>query len=150
MTPTRSLLKAIVAKIAADSGVAGLSTAVGGRVYLSRMVDRMAGASTAKFPYLVVEIVTDDPVGELGSKAAGETIERFRVQFSAFDASDGNSPDTCATVKDKIVTLFDRSTMDMSGDGYGTARCVREPGGTGPRRVEQEWMATVDYIFVFV
>ena len=148
MAATRAILKGIIAEIDADTGVSGLYTAVSGRRYLSRQVDRTTGGGTTKYPFVVVEMVAESPTGELGG-ASGDTIERYLVQITVLDNSDANSPATCATVQDKVRTLFDRAYLDLSGDGHGNAACVRE-GGTGPARIDQAWQATTDYMIVFV
>jgi len=140
----RALLKAIKAKIDADSGASGLYTAVSGRRYLGLQVDRTTGGGTTKYPFLTYQVISNSPLAEFKDTY----IDRLRVQFSIFDNSDGNSPDTCATVVGKLTALFDGANLDLTGDGYTLAPAIRE-GGTGPMRVEEAWQATVDYIFVF-
>jgi len=144
---TRALLRGIKATVDADNGVTGLYTAVSGRVYLSRRTTRESDGGTSLFPYLVVEVVSDDPLGEFSKTV----VERILVQFSVFDNSDGNSPDTCAQIKGKVQTLFDgdSSTLDLSAFGFTTAYLVRSGGGFGPMRVDGVWQATQDYVAVF-
>ena len=140
----RALLKAVKAKFDTDTGVSGLSTATGGRLFLSRSLDREPGGTTSKLPFLLVEVVSEAPLGEFAAQA----IERVRLQFSVYDSSDGNSPDTCSTVIGKLRALFDGARLDLTGDDFTHAEFVRE-GGTGPRYVDEQWMATTDYIAVF-
>ena len=140
----RALLKAIRAKIDADSGATGVATAISGRYYLGVQVDRTTGGGTTKYPFLVCNIITEAPQAEFPDVY----IERVLVQFSVFDNSDGNSPDTCAQVTGKVRALFDGASLDLTADGYTTAACIRE-GGVGPLRIDGAWQMTTDYMVVF-
>lgn len=142
----QALLKAIKIKIDADSGAAGLYTAVSGRRYLSPQVDRTPGGGTSKYPFLIYMVISDAPVAEFENVY----IERVRVQFSIFDNSDGNSPNRCTQVMGKLTTLFnDGVDLDLTAYGYTKAVAIRESGPHGPMRVEGTWQMTVDYMFVF-
>lgn len=144
----RALLRGIKTTIDADSGVTGLYTAVSGRRYLGLRVDRTAGGGTSKYPFLAYGAISNAPLAEFPKVY----IERVRVQFSVFDNSDGNSPETCAQVMGKLTALFDDgdgSVVDLTAYGYTKAKAIRESGPHGPFRVEESWQSTVDYMFVF-
>ena len=142
----QALLKAIKIKIDADSGAAGLYTAVSGRRYISPQVDRTTGGGTSKYPFRTYAPISDAPFGEF----TATPIERVRVNFSVFDNSDSNSPNRCTQIMGKLTTLFDDGVnLDLTAYGFTKAPAIRESGPHGPMRIEGAWQMTVDYMFVF-
>lgn len=89
----------------------------------------------AAMPYVVFNIISQTPIHDFD-----DTLEDVLVQFSVFDNSEGIA--TVEDVKDKLLTTFDRASLTFAAKSdIGCLRVAQ----TGPDRIEDGWMSTVDY-----
>ena len=96
-----------------------------------------------KMPYITFHMISDLPVHTFRQT---DTSEEVVVQFSIFD-DDDSSPENIEDLADKLVTAFDRAVL--SYDTRSPIGCLRE-SGTGPTRLEDCWLRTIDYRVMYV
>jgi len=122
------LEKAIVAKAKADSA---LNSAVSGRIYYGE-------AGSDAMPYIIFDIVT---VTKQKTFRPADCWDEALVRFRIFDAD--RSVQNIESIYDKLVAVFDRAVLTY--DTRTAIGCERV-SASGPLRLEDCWMMTVDYL----
>ena len=89
-------------------------------------------------PYVVYYNIADAPVRCLAKSA--DMVEA-NIQFSIFDK---NSHSLVELIASDLAVVFDRKTVLYSTETHISCEAM---GGTGPTRLDDCWMRTIDYLF---
>ncbi len=127
------LMKAIKAKANAN---ATLSAEINSDIYYN-----VTPPSTGRMPWITYFIVTDNPIRTFDSS---RDMDEVSVQFSIFDKRSNISD--IEKIHSDLNLVFDRQVITY--DNYAPVGSIRELS-TGPERLQDCWMKTVDYTITF-